>query len=385
MIDAESNKSGYGYDYIYAADGEETIKVLSENAVIDILLLDMNMPRISDMQVLKAMRERGWLEEIPVVIISTENDDNFIKNAYYLGATDYMVRPFNAFLVQHRVENTLMMYSQKRQLVKMVESQVFRREKINNMLITIFSHIIKLKNSESGSHTINIQTITNILLNRLVRMTDKYPLSEADISMISSVSALHDIGKITISKNILNKPGKLTDDERKIMKRHTVNGDEFLKNIPIDQSEALMTIAHEICRHHHECWDGGGYPDGLHSDQIPISAQAVSLADVYDALTSVRCYKSAYSHNKAVKMILDGECGAFNPLLLECFRDVSDEILINLKMNAGEFDIQKSSYALTSEALDDENLSVGARYEYLIEVENTKKEFFCKTLCWYIV
>lgn len=367
---------GDNYDYLLAGDGEETLKVLSEDADIDMLLLDMNMPKISGMQVLKAMRERNWLDEIPVVIISAENDDNFIKNAYYLGATDYIVRPYNAFLVRHRVENTLMMYSQKKQLVRMVESQIFRREKINDMLIKIFSHVVEIGNSESGSHTQNVQTITNMLLKRLTEKTDKYNLSEEDISMISSVSSLHDIGKIMIPEKILNKRGKLTEEEWEIMKKHTVNGDEFLTNIPIDQSELLMKTAHEICRHHHERYDGNGYPDGLVGDEIPICAQVVSVADVYDALTSERCYKRAYPHEKAVQMILGGECGVFNPLLLECFGEIADELFINLKMNNGEYHSQKNAQTLTGEALENMDLSVGERYESLIEEEKVKKGFF---------
>lgn len=367
---------GDDYDYIYAENGEETLNILSENLRVDMLLLDMNMPKLSGMHVLKAMRERNWLEEIPVVIISAENDDNFMKNAYYLGATDYIVRPFNAFLVQHRVKNTLTMYSQKKQLVQMVESQVFRREKVNNMLITIFSHVVELENSESGSHALHMQMITNMLLKKLVEISDAYPLSEEDIALISSVSSLHDIGKIMVPNHILNKPGKLATEEHEQMKQHTVNGDEFLKNIPIDQSEKLMVTAHEICRHHHERWDGSGYPDGLRGDEIPISAQVVALADVYDALTGERCYKKAYSHETALEMIFGGECGAFNPLLLQCLREISNELFINLQMNNGGYSVAQSSYALTYEALENENLSSGERYESLIEAEKKKKEFF---------
>lgn len=369
---------GAEYEYVYAADGEETLKVLEQNIDVDILLLDMNMPKVSGMQVLKSMRERNWLEEIPVVIISAENDDNFIKNAYYLGATDYIVRPFNAFLVQHRVRNTLMMYAQKKQLVRMVESQVFRREKINNMLITIFSHVVGLGNHESGDHTLNVQNITNMLLKSLAKKTDRYNLSEEDISIISSVSSLHDIGKIMVPDEILNKPSKLNVEEWEIMKNHTVYGDEFLENIPIDQNEKIMIAAHEICRYHHERWDGRGYPDGLAGDEIPISAQVVSIADVYDALTSERCYKDAFSHERALEMILTGECGAFNPILLECFKDISDELLINLKMFDGAYLAESNSHILTNEALENESLSISQRYAGITQIEKIKKEFFAE-------
>lgn len=367
---------GDGYDYIYAEDGKKALGLMEKSTDVDILLLDMNMPVLSGMQVLKVMREKNWLDEIPVVIISAENDDNFIKNAYYLGASDYIVRPFNAFLVQHRVKNTLMMYAQKKQLASMVEEQIFRREKINNMMITIFSHVVELGNSESGSHTVNIQAITNMLLKRLVSITDKYDLSEGDIAMISSVSSLHDIGKIMVPDEILNKPGRLTDEEWEFMKAHTVNGDEFLKNIPIDQNEGLMITAHEICRHHHERWDGGGYPDGLSGDEIPISAQAVSVADVYDALTSDRCYKKAYTHEKALEMIFGGECGAFNPLLLQCLKDISDGLFVNLKMLNSRYGAEKSSYSIANEMLENKNPSLSERYLDIAVAEQKKKEFF---------
>lgn len=204
---------GDTYEYLYAEDGEEVIAMLFDNIQADILLLDMHMPKMGGMEVLKIMRDRRWTEEIPVVIISAEDDMGFIQNAYKLGAIDYIVRPFNAFLVQHRVENTLMLYTQNKRLVKLVESQVMQREKTNNMLIHIFSRVVEVGNHESGSHTLRVQMITYLLLNRLAKVTDRYDLTETDIAMISSVSALHDIGKITIPDKILNKSGKLTDRE----------------------------------------------------------------------------------------------------------------------------------------------------------------------------
>lgn len=371
-----SEMLGDGYRYIFAEDGERALALLSENVQADILLLDMNMPKMGGMDVLKVMKEHHWTDEIPVVIISAEDDMGIVQKAYKLGAIDYIVRPFNAFLVQHRVENTLALYSQNKRLVRLVESQVHQREKMNNMLINIFSHVVEIGNHESGSHTLRVQTITNLLLNRLVRITDKYPLSETDIAMISSVSALHDIGKITIPDKILNKPGKLTAEEWEIMKSHTVKGDEFLSEIPIDQSEKLMITAHEICRHHHERYDGKGYPDGFKGDEIPISAQVVAVADVYDALTSDRCYKAAYSHEEAVSMILNGECGVFNPILLRCFVEISDELLVSLKMNAGEYGYVNDTRSLVDEAMKREEVFHSDRFSYIAECERRKKEFF---------
>lgn len=365
---------GDGYDYRYAEDGEKALELLSNNVQVDILLLDMNMPKMGGMDVLKAMNEHHWTDEIPVVIISADGDNGFIQNAYRLGAIDYIVRPFNAFLVQHRVENTLALYSQNKRLVKLVESQVFEREKTNNMLINIFSHVVEIGNNESGSHTLRVQRITNLLLNKLVKLTDQYTLSEADIAMISSVSALHDIGKIFIPKNILNKPGKLTDAEWKIMQSHTVQGDRFLSEIPIDQTEKLMITAHEICRYHHERYDGRGYPDGLRGEEIPISAQVVSLADVYDALTSDRCYKKAFTHQEAVNMILGGQCGVFSPLLRQCFTAVADELL--LTRDFADHEYINDAQTLASEAMEREELHLNDRTSYLIDCERIKKEFF---------
>lgn len=367
---------GDRYNYIYAEDGEEAIKMLNENVPADILLLDMNMPKLDGMNVLKILKECGWTDELPVVIISAEDDAAFMQNAYHLGAVDYIVRPFNTFLVQYRVENTLTMYSQKKRLVKLVESQVFQREKMNNMLIHIFSRVVEVGNQESGSHTLRVQSITNLLLNQLVKVTDRYILSETDIAMISSVSALHDIGKIMIPHEILNKPGKLTDEEWKIMKSHTVKGDELLRSIPIDQTEKLMITAHEICRHHHERYDGKGYPDGLKGEEIPISAQVVAIADVYDALTSDRCYKKAISHAEAASMILTGQCGAFNPILLQCLSDIADSLLVNLKLNTKGDGYVNNAHALADEVIENEELFVETRSTYLAECERIKKEFF---------
>lgn len=367
---------GDTYEYLYAEDGDKALALLSENVQVDILLLDMHMPKVDGMEVLKVMKEHHWTDEIPVVIISAEDDMCFIQNAYRLGATDYIVRPFDAFLVQHRVENTLKIYSQNKRLVGLVESQIAQREKMNNMLINIFSHVVEIGSHELGGHTLRVQKITNLLLNRIVKKTDQYHLSEADIAMISSVSALHDIGKITIPEEILNKPGRLTAGEWEIMKSHTVNGDAFLSEIPIDQDEKLLITAHEICRYHHERYDGTGYPDGLKGDEIPISAQVVAMADVYDALTSERCYKSAYSHEDAVAMILDGECGIFNPLLLQCFEEIAGELRMNLNEKKDDHGYVNDAHTLMEEVMESAELVVSDRSTYLVDCERVKKNFF---------
>lgn len=383
--DSEMNREllteilGEKYDYVYADDGEAALAQLSDNVDIDILLLDMNMPKLSGMSVLKAMRDKNWLEDIPVVVISAENDINYIQNAYYLGAVDYIQRPFNAFQVCHRVETTLGIYAQKKSLAQTIETQIYHQEKINNALINIFSRIVEMRNFESGSHTVNVQTTTKLLLGHLVQITDKYELTENDISMISSVSAIHDIGKVMVPDKILNKPGKLTPEEWEIMKAHTTYGNDFLNSIPIDQNERFVCLAHEICRYHHERYDGKGYPDGLVGDDIPISAQAVSIADAYDALTSDRCYKKAFSHEKAVSMICGGECGEFNPLLLQCFREISDQLIINKQLNNRPDATAERGGAQGADDVSD-TVPLGIRQHTIqLRTERIKKEFFAES------
>lgn len=367
-----------GYEYIYAADGETLVRLLSENVQADILLLDMHMPNMNGMEVLKVMQAHRWTDDLPVVIISAENDVAFIRNAYRLGAIDYIRRPFDSFMVRHRVENVLAVYSRNKRLMQLVENQVFQREKTNHMLINILSRVMEVSNFESGNHTLRVQLVTTLLLNRLVKITNRYPLSEEDIALIGSVAALHDIGKLTVPHSILNKAGALEPDEWEIMKSHTVKGDEMLWELPVDQSEKLIVLAHEICRHHHERYDGGGYPDGLVGDDIPIAAQAVSIADAYDALTSERCYKAAYTHERAVAMILGGECGAFNPLLLRAFTEISDDLLVQLNLNDIDFTYLNNVHEITDEVLEQEDVAVSGRTVSIAEIERAKKEFFAQ-------
>lgn len=367
---------GGKYEYVFAENGVKAVEILSAGTAVDILLLDMNMPQMDGFGVLAVMNERHWLDEIPVIVISAEDDALFVQKAYDLGATDYITRPFNSAAVAHRVENTLALYYKQKRLVQLVEDQVYEREKVNNMMINIFSHVIETRNRESGSHTLHVQTISSLLLHRLMKITDKYKLSEADISLISSISALHDIGKIAVPEAILNKPGKLDPEEWEIMKAHTVNGDAFLSDISLNQTEKLMVIAHEIVRWHHERWNGKGYPDGLKGDEIPISAQVVSLADVYDALTSDRCYKKAFPHEIAIQMICNGECGEFNPLLIECLKAEESELRMHLNADLDNYDYRDEVVHMTGEMLADNALPLDDRVRSMVENERTKKQFF---------
>lgn len=229
------------------------------------------------------------------------------------------------------------------------------------MMINILGHIVEFRNGESGPHVHHVQTMTRLLLQCLMNKTNSYNLTDEDVLIISTASALHDIGKIMIDEKILNKPGKLTKEEFEIMKTHSMLGASILKELPTYQKKTLVSVAYEICRWHHERYDGKGYPDGLKGEEIPISAQVVALADVYDALTSERCYKKAFSKEKAMEMILDGQCGAFNPLLLECLKDIEDIIEVSLDIDA-QMDVNPSLVTKVTEELLDSRIVEKASY-----------------------
>lgn len=319
------------YDIIEAANGEEALKILKEHVYdIDLVLLDIIMPVVDGFGVLDVMKRYHWTDVTPVIMISTETSQSYIRKAYELGVTDYIRRPFDSFVIHKRVSNTLMLYRKQKKLLGALEEQIYENEKNNRMMINVLAHIVEFRNGESGMHVHHIRQLTSILLQKLTEKTDKYHLTENDMLLISTASSLHDIGKISIDDKILNKPGKLTADEFEIMKTHSVIGSEMLLDLHNTHNYPLFDKAYEICRWHHERYDGKGYPDGLKGEEIPISAQVTSLADVYDALTSNRCYKKAYPHEKAMEMILDGQCGAFNPLLLECLTECEKQVLTEL-------------------------------------------------------
>lgn len=328
------------YEILEAENGEVALEALNRHgADISLVLLDIVMPKMDGFEVLAVMNETRIIENIPVIMISAENGTSHIKRAYDLGVSDYISRPFDAEVVQKRVNNTLMLYAKQRRLVEMVTDQIYEKQKSNSILVNILSHVVEFRNGESGMHILHVNTLTNILLKLVCQKTDKYKLSESEIDLISMASSLHDIGKIAIPDNILNKPGRLTKEEFEIMKTHSAIGYSLIEEVPYNKNEPLLKISSEICRWHHERYDGRGYPDGLKGDEIPIYAQVVSLADVYDALTSERVYKPAYSHDKAIEMISNGECGAFNPILLECLQENGDLIREELKVNSfREFD-----------------------------------------------
>lgn len=317
------------YDIIQAKDGVQAVDCLQKHAEeISLLLLDIVMPKMDGFEVLSYMNKEHWIEAIPVVIISSENSPVYIKRGYDLGATDFIGKPFDANMVLRRSANAILLGVKQRRMTSIVSNQIYEREKSSKLMINILSHIVEFRNGESGLHVLHIQTITEMLLRQLVQKeNNRYALSKEQIRMITTASALHDIGKISIPDEILNKPGRLTAEEFAVIKGHSMAGANMLSELPLDQKEEpLVKTAYEICRWHHERYDGGGYPDGLKGEEIPVSAQVVALADVYDALTSERCYKDAYSHEKAIEMILAGQCGAFNPLMLECLLDISSSL-----------------------------------------------------------
>lgn len=294
---------------------------------LSLVLLDIVMPGMNGFEVLGDLSRRSIIDNLPVIMISSEDSDDVVLRAYELGASDYVNRPFDSRVVRRRVSNTIRLYAKQRRLTSLLSQQYNERVKNSRMLIDIMAGVMELRNGESGRHVTNIEKLTELLLGCLVHRSDSISLDNEERSTIALASALHDIGKMSIDDAILNKPGRLTPEEFEIMKTHTTIGADMLHELGRHHAgNALMEYAYQIARWHHERWDGKGYPDGLKGDDIPIAAQVVSVADVYDALTSVRVYKDAIPHEEAIQMILDGKCGTFNPLLLDCLLEVQDRI-----------------------------------------------------------
>ena len=318
---------GGDYRIIEAENGKECVeKLQAEAGDIALVLLDIIMPEMDGFEVLEAMNASHVIEDIPVIMISSDDSLATLRRSYDLGASDYVNRPFDAQIVHRRVTNTVKLYAKQRCLAQMVSDEIRARENNTDMLVGVLSQIVEFRNGESGPHVRRIRHITKLLLDHLLESNAEYPITTEQQGIIPLASSLHDIGKIAIDEKILNKPGKLTPEEFEVIKAHTTLGAEILLQQENFEKEPLLQTAYEICRWHHERWDGRGYPDGLKGDEIPISAQLVALADVYDALTSKRCYKKAFTHEKSIQMILNGECGAFNPVLLQCLADIQADL-----------------------------------------------------------
>lgn len=326
------------YEILEAEDGVEAIEIIEKSKdEFLFVLLDIRMPRMDGLEVLDAINKNYWTDRVVVVMISSDDNPDNINLAYNLGAFDYIRRPFDPVMVRKRIANTLSLYERQHDLEEAVKAQYDERQSSNDLMISILSHIVEFRNGESGLHIQNVRRITRLLLEQLICITDEYPITATDIELITMAAAIHDVGKISIPEEVLNKPGRLTDEEFEMMKEHTIIGAEMLAKLPVKHLNSLLIkLAYEICRWHHERFDGGGYPDGLKGDEIPITAQVVALADVYDALTSERCYKKKFSHEQALSMILNGECGAFNPLLLRCLEEISDSLVFMHEENQSE-------------------------------------------------
>lgn len=367
---------GEEYQYIVADDGLEAIKILQKDWTIDLMLLDINMPKMNGFEVLEYMHQYHWIKEFPVIVISAEEENSIIEKAYNLGAAEYIQRPFDAFIIKRRVMNTLVLYANQKRLTNVVVNQVYEKEENNKIMIGILSNVVGTYNKESKEHILHIRIATQMLLRKLVEKTDAYPLTESDITLIATASSLHDIGKVGISKDILNKPAKLTDEEYEIMKSHTLLGAKMIRSMEYPNDNPLVQMAYEICRWHHERFDGKGYPDGLVANDIPISAQVVSIADAFDALISNRVYKNAYDYRTAIQMILDGKCGCFNPLLLECLKEMGTDIYVAFKTQKDDYKDYYEAKKLSGEILKSETLPYNDHAQRIIDFLQEKMDFF---------
>lgn len=366
------------FDILEAADGKEAIATLAAHeGNIAALLLDVVMPEADGFEVLEEMNRRGWIDEIPTIMISVETGGSYIDRAFQLGAADYVSRPFVPNMIRRRVINAILLHTKTQKLTGLIADHFYRRERNTDILAAILGYAVEFRSGERGTHMTNVSRITGLLLHRLLERTDRCPIGPEDIETVCIASSLHDIGKLLIPEDILTKPTALTPGEFDIVKQHTRLGAKIISDLPIYQNETIIKYALEICRWHHERWNGEGYPDGLKGEDIPIAAQVVSLADAYDALTSKRCYKEALSHEKSLEMIRGGECGSFNPLLLECLNDIAD----TLKHSAGtEAAAEPPAYRWAKELIwkpdgSRQELS-SARMTKQVEQELSKRRFF---------
>lgn len=331
--DSELNRKMLGqmlgsrFDIAEAASGEACLQLLEQNATgISIVLLDIHMPGIDGFTVLEEMNQKNLLEQIPVIMISSEDTVDAVRRAFDLGASDYISRPFDAKVVYQRIINTIQLYAKQRRLSAMAADLAFEKERASRMMIGILSQVVEKRNGESRDHVQRVAQLTSMLLAGLAQKTDRYPLTREMRRTIATAAALHDIGKMEIREDLLHKEGPLTEAERRTLQSHTLLGAQMLEEQPECRDDAFARTAYNICRWHHERYDGGGYPDGLQGEQIPIEAQVVGLADVYERLVSRPVDGRARTHSEVVQMICTGVCGAFNPLLLDCLQDMEAEI-----------------------------------------------------------
>lgn len=368
-----------GYELLEAEDGLQAIDILERQVHdISLILLDIVMPVCDGYGVLAHMKQRHWTDDVPVIVISAESSPDFINRAYDMGAADYIGRPFEAYVVQRRVQNIIALYEKQKKLAAIVANEIFERTRGYDRMVALLSQVVEFRNQESGLHVLHINLITEMLIRQLMKKTDRYGLKPSDVHFISTASSLHDIGKITVPDAILNKPGRLTPEEFEVIKTHSAEGAKMLDRLSVYRNDPVISTARDICRWHHERYDGRGYPDGLVGDAIPISAQVVSLADVYDALTSERCYKKAFSHERALEMILDGQCGAFNPLLLECLLELGDQIPRAMNGDPAELKERRELMLLTEGFSQHEVLETSTQLMRQLQFEKARADYFEK-------
>lgn len=365
------------FDILEAADGKEAIATLAAHeGNIAALLLDVVMPEADGFEVLEEMNRRGWIDEIPTIMISVETGGSYIDRAFQLGAADYVSRPFVPNMIRRRVINAILLHTKTQKLTGLIADLFYRRERNTDILAAILGYAVEFRSGERGTHMTNVSRITGLLLHRLLERTDRCPIGPEDIETVCIASSLHDIGKLLIPEDILTKPTALTPGEFDIVKQHTRLGAKIISDLPIYQNETITKYALEICRWHHERWNGEGYPDGLKGEDIPIAAQVVSLADAYDALTSKRCYKEALSHEKSLEMIRGGECGSFNPLLLECLNESSELLRQELQRNEWDRSFHQDTHRLSEEILHREALPREDRSQRLLNLERERTQFY---------
>lgn len=335
--DSEMNRAilteilGEKFDILEAVNGQECVDTLKEYGTsISLILLDIVMPVMDGFEVLDYMNQNEWITDVPVIMISSEDSAVTVRQAYELGVTDYINRPFDAKVVRQRVVNTIKLYAKQRRLITLITSQIYEKEKNNRMMIGILNQILEFRNGESEAHVLNVSAITGLLLERLVQKTDRYNLNWSDRLLIITASALHDIGKTGVDDKILHKK-ELTRAERNETKKHTLIGASMMNNMGVYKDEDLVKVAYQICRWHHERYDGSGYPDGLTGEQIPIAAQVVGLADAYERLISGEKYGRTFTTEEAIDLILSEKQGAFNPLLLECLSEIETKLKVNIR------------------------------------------------------
>lgn len=367
----------HDFSIFEVSNGKETIAALqAHQGEIEVLLLDVVMPEMDGFEVLAAMNENHWIDDIPVIMISAEMGSAYIDKTFKLGAVDYVSRPFVPNVIRRRIMNTVLLHTKKQQLMSVLADRFYRQEKNTELMVDILGHAVECRSGEGGTHMTHVILVTGLLLQCLVGKTDRYHLEREDIGAIRMASGLHDIGKLQIPEEILTKPHSLTPEEYEIVKRHTQIGAKLITDLPIYQNERLVKYAIEICRWHHERWNGEGYPDGLKGDAIPIAAQVVSVADVYDALTSERCYKEAFSHEKSMRMIHSGECGSFNPLLLECLDEIAvrlqKELSVVPHLDQGHSEARRTVEELYASRSEDSTTRVAIQ----LEEERGKRQFF---------